>query len=232
MTDQKNAYETRIRFKFYKKDEYKYLSHLDISRIMIRALSRAELEIRYNQGYNPKPKINFSPPTPLGVESMAEYADVLLDGDINENEFKTKVNLELKPQIQISEAKKITTKTDNLMNEVAIILYSFKLYACSSNNESLLKEFYAEVEENLTTKSDFSSSIFDLQITPGKKTSDIILLKLFGYAKIFKEENNEIFKFNNFCKFFENWLKEYGIDIKDVKKEELFVMRGSALKTP
>src|SRR3989304_7911552 len=232
MTEQKNVYETRIRFKFYKKDEFKYLSHLDISRIMIRAIRRAGLEIKYSQGYNPKPKIGFSPPTPLGVESMAEYADVLLDGDIDDGAFKKKLNLELKPQMQISEVKKITEKTGNLMNTVSLVLYGFELYMCSSDNEDLLKRFHTGLKEDLITRSDFSHSIFDLNIIPLKGISDIILLKLLGYAKIFKEENNEIFKFINFYEYFEHWLKQYCLNIKDVKKEELFVMSGSVLKTP
>jgi len=199
---------------------------------MIRALRRAELEIKYNQGYNPKPKIGFSPPTPLGVESMAEYADVLLDGNVDANEFKKKLNLELKRQMQISEVKKITEKTDNLMNAVSLVLYGFELYMCSSDNEDLLKRFYTELKEDLTVRSDFSRSIFDLKITPLKRTSDIILLKLLGYAKIFKEENNEIFKFNSFHEFFGNWLDQYCLNIKDVKKEEIFIMSGGVLKTP
>ena len=232
MTEQKNVYETRIRFKFCKKDEFKYLSHLDISRIMSRALRRAELEIKYSQGYNPKPKIGFSPPTPLGVESMAEYADVLLDGDIDASELKKKLNLELKPQMLISETKTITEKTENLMNATAIVQYGFELYMHSSGNKDMFKKFYAGLKEDLITNSDFSRSIFDLKITPIKGTSDIILLKLLGYAKIFKEENNEIFKFNSFREFFENWLNQYCLNIKDVKKEEIFIMSGGVLKTP
>ena len=71
-----------------------------------------------------------------------------------------------------------------------------------------------------------------MKITPIKGTSDIILLKLLGYAKIFKEEKNEIFKFNSFREFFENWLNQYCLNIKDVKKEEIFIMSGGVLKTP
>ncbi len=231
MINQKDTFGTRVRFKFCKKDEFKYLSHLDITRIIVRALSRAELEIKYSQGYNPKPKINFSPPTPLGVVSLAEYADVLLDGGIEEHEFKKRVNLKLKPQMQITEAKKITIKADSLMNDIAISLYGFKLCTPSSG-DNLLKEFYADIEEELRVKSDFSRSIFDLKIKPDKEISDIVLLKLFGYAKIFKEENNEFFKFNNFYSFFGDWLRKYRINIKGVEKEELFVVRGNALKTP
>ncbi|MBU4314640.1 MAG: TIGR03936 family radical SAM-associated protein [Actinobacteria bacterium] len=231
MINQKDTFETRIRFKFYKKDEFKYLSHLDISRIIVRALSRAELEIKYSQGYNPRPKINFSPPTSLGIVSLAEYADVLLDGGIEENEFKKKVNLKLKPQMQITEAKRIMIKADNLMNDIAISLYGFKLCTPSSG-KNLLEEFYEDIEGDLRAKSDFSRSIFDLKIIPDKENSDIILLKLSGYVKIFKEENNEFFKFNNFYSFFGNWLKKYRINIESVEKEELFVVRKNALKTP
>ncbi|MDD5621597.1 MAG: TIGR03936 family radical SAM-associated protein [Actinomycetota bacterium] len=232
MTEQENVCETRIRFKFYKKDEFKYLSHLDISRIMIRAIRRAELEIKYSQGYNPKPKIGFSPPTPLGVESMAEYADVLLEGNIDERTFKKKLNSELKPQMLISEARIITEKTENLMNAAAVVLYGFELHICSSDNKGMPGRFYTGLKKDLTTGPDFCNSIFDLKIITAEGSSDIILLKLFGYVKIFKEENNEIFKFNNFYGFFENWLKKYCIDIKNVKKEELFVLCGGILKTP
>jgi len=231
MIKQKSVSETKIRFKFYKKGEFKYLSHLDISRMIMRALNRAELEIKYSQGYNPKPKINFSLPTPLGIESLAEYADVLLDNDINENKFKKRVNLRLKPQMQITEVKKVMIKTGSLMSEIAISLFSFKLDAGRSSRH-LIGKFYTAVEKDLMVKSDFSRAIFDLKITPAKKNSDIIFLKLFGYAKIFKERNNEFFKFNNFYRFFGNWLREYRTSIEDLKKEELFIIKGNMLKTP
>ena len=45
---------------------------------MIRALRRAGIRVKYTEGFNPKPKITFGPPIPLGVESAAEYADVTL----------------------------------------------------------------------------------------------------------------------------------------------------------
>jgi len=199
---------------------------------MIRAFRRTELEIKYSQGYNPKPKIGFSPPTPLGVESMAEYADVLLDGAIDASVLKKNLNLELKPQMLILETKTITEKTENLMNATAIVQYGFELYMKSSGNKDILERFYKGLKEDLIVNSNFSRSIFDLKIAPIKETSDIILLKLLGYAKIFKEENNEIFKFNSFREFFENWLNKYNVNIKDIKKEEIFILSGGVLKTP
>jgi uncharacterized protein (DUF2344 family) len=42
---------------------------------MTRALSRSGIIVQYDKGFNPKPKISFSNPIPLGVESLAEYCD-------------------------------------------------------------------------------------------------------------------------------------------------------------
>lgn len=197
----------------------------------MRALRRAEFKVEYSLGYNPKPKIIFSLPTPLGVESMAEYSDVLLDQRIGGQEFKKRVNLRLKPQIQVIKAKKIAAETVNLMNDIAVSLYSFRLESRSADKR-LLERFYTDIKGDLKTESDFSRSIFDLEITQDKAGFHIFFLKLFGYAKIFIKENNEFFKFNNFYKYFMDWLKDYKIDVKGVKKEELFVLRKNILKTP
>lgn len=230
MINQKSSCRSKIRFKFYKKDEFKYLSHLDIIRIILRALRRAGLKIEYSLGYNPKPRIVFSPPTPLGVESMAEYSDVFIQEDIGGREFKERVNLKLKPQIQITKSKNTALKTANLMNDIAVSLYIFKLEPCYPN-KGILGRSYKTMEDDIK-KSVFSRSIYDLKIEQDEAESHIFFLKLFGYAKIFKEDNNEFFKFNNFYKYFTGWLKDYGIGVKEVKKEELFVMRKNILKTP
>jgi len=231
MISQKDAPGTKIRFKFYKKDEYKYLSHLDITRMIIRALKRAGLGVKRTLGYNPKPRINFSLPTPLGIESLAEYSDVLLDGVIDADRFKKRINLQLKPQTQVTQAKKTAVETVNLMNDIAISLYNFELKLYSSD-ERQAERFCSEIKENLKAEYDFSSSIFDLKIIRDLENANIFFLKLFGYAKIFKQGGNEFFKLNDFNRFFKDWLKDYNIGIVSVRKEELFVIRENMLKTP
>ncbi len=223
-------FNVMIRFKFYKKDEFKYLSHLDISRIIIRALNRAGFNPVYSQGYNPRPKISFSNPTPLGVESFAEYGDVSIENNIEEEDFKKRINMELKEEIQVTEARKVPVKIDSLMSQIDISLYIFVLDTGNSG-KARQEKFYKGIV-GLIRKSDFSDSIFDLKKVTSGKATNIILLKLFGYAKIFKEKDNRIFKFNSFYLFLGDLLEKYGIKINDVKKEELFVIKGKSLKTP
>lgn len=63
-------------FKFEKKGSAKFIAHLDMMRHMLRTFRRAEIDVKYSEGYNPHPLINLSPPIPLGVESECEYCYV------------------------------------------------------------------------------------------------------------------------------------------------------------
>jgi radical SAM family uncharacterized protein/radical SAM-linked protein len=71
--------KTRFRLKYTKGPEIRFISHLDISRVWLRAISRAGLPIAYSQGFSPHPKVSFGPPLPLGVTSRGEYMDIQLD---------------------------------------------------------------------------------------------------------------------------------------------------------
>jgi radical SAM-linked protein len=219
-----------IRFKFYKRNELKYLSHLDIVGIITRALNRAGLNLAYSQGYNPRPRISFSNPTPLGVESLAEYGDAYIEDDIREEDFKNRVNMKLRKEIQVVEARKAAGKIDSLMSQIDLVLYGFTLDTGSSG-KTRKEELYREIVSSIK-ESDFSGSIFDIRGAASEGASNIIFLKLFGYAKILKEKNNMIFKFNNFYNFLKALSGEEGIGLSDIKKEELFVIRGDSLKTP
>ncbi len=53
------------------------LSHLELLQVFFRAFNRAKLPLNFSLGFNPTPKVAFSPALPLGTESLAEF--VLLD---------------------------------------------------------------------------------------------------------------------------------------------------------
>ena len=70
---------TRIRLKYAKQGPARFIGHLDVVRMFDRLLRRAGVPIAYTKGYHPRPKIAFSHPLPLGMESTAEYADFYFD---------------------------------------------------------------------------------------------------------------------------------------------------------
>ncbi|MBE3090230.1 MAG: DUF2344 domain-containing protein [Actinobacteria bacterium] len=222
-----------IRFKFYKRAEYKFLSHLDIVRLITRALSRSGIIVKYDKGFNPKPKISFSNPIPLGVESLAEYCDLVLEDDIEANDFTSKVNLQLPEQVKIISAKRVLCKVPSLMADIDLILYIFKINIAGSTfgeNIMAVNERVVKLKERIEGENDFSKSIFKVDIECTDK--NIIFLKIFGYAKILKDVNNFIFKFNNFLSFFTEILKESDFILDAVIKQESYILQNGFLKTP
>jgi len=225
--------ENIIRFKFYKKAEYKFLSHLDIVRLIIRALSRSDIIVKYDKGFNPKPKISFSNPIPLGVESLAEYCDLVLEDDISANDFTGKVNLQLPEQVKIISAKRVTHKVPSLMADIDLILYVFKINIAASKygeNFMSVNEKVVKLKERIEGENDFSKSVFKVDIECTDK--NIIFLKIFGYAKILKDVNNFIFKFNNFLSFFSEILKESEFILDSVIKQEMYIIQNGFFKNP
>ncbi|RJP16147.1 MAG: DUF2344 domain-containing protein [Candidatus Abyssobacteria bacterium SURF_5] len=63
------------RLKYAKRGRIRFISHLDVMRALVRALSRTGLPLVYTEGFNPRPKITMGAALPLGYESEAEYVD-------------------------------------------------------------------------------------------------------------------------------------------------------------
>lgn len=70
-----------IRIWFNKKDSAKYISHLDLTRCIIRAFRRTDIPLWYTEGFNPHPHLVFGLSLPLGVEGLRETLDIRLNDD-------------------------------------------------------------------------------------------------------------------------------------------------------
>lgn len=65
----------RFRLRYSKRGKAKFLGHQDIIRCFHRAFRRSGLRLDYSKGFHPHPKLRFSPPLAVGIESDAEYVD-------------------------------------------------------------------------------------------------------------------------------------------------------------
>ena len=70
-----------VRIWFTKKDTAKYISHLDLTRCLIRAFRRTDIPLWYTEGFNPHPHLVFGLSLPLGVEGEREVLDIRLDDE-------------------------------------------------------------------------------------------------------------------------------------------------------
>lgn len=70
----------KLRLKFSKTGRAVYISHLDLMRTMQRVFSRAGVDLKYSEGFNPHAKISIILPLPVGMSSFCEYMDFALTG--------------------------------------------------------------------------------------------------------------------------------------------------------
>ncbi|HNB14569.1 MAG TPA: TIGR03936 family radical SAM-associated protein [Candidatus Obscuribacter sp.] len=97
----------RFRLVFQKVGDLKFIGHLDLQNLFIRAFRRAGLEMSYTQGFNPSPKLSFAAPLPLFQEGLKELADIELASPVEAHSLTFKLNRELPPEVQILECHEL-----------------------------------------------------------------------------------------------------------------------------
>jgi radical SAM-linked protein len=69
---------TKVRLRFAKCGDLRFLSHLDLMRCLERMLRRARVPIAATQGFNPRPKMTFGLALGLGIAARREVVDLEL----------------------------------------------------------------------------------------------------------------------------------------------------------
>lgn len=83
----------------------RFISHLDMTRFMARAIRRAELPVWYTEGFNPHLYMTFALPLSLGFESEYEVVDIrLLDDNYDISVLPQKLNEVCPPYIHFFDA--------------------------------------------------------------------------------------------------------------------------------
>ncbi len=72
------------RFDYSRLGRGRFLSHLELIQVFFRVFRRLRLDLSFSQGFNPSPRVSFTPALPLGTESMAEYLVVELNSPLAE----------------------------------------------------------------------------------------------------------------------------------------------------
>lgn len=87
--------------KLEKRGKAKFIGHLDFYRAFERATYRSGIPLKMSEGYNPKPKIEFANPLPLGAESEEEWVLLELVRPIDSESKKDELNRKIIEGIQV-----------------------------------------------------------------------------------------------------------------------------------
>jgi radical SAM family uncharacterized protein/radical SAM-linked protein len=100
----------KIRSHFVKVGEARFLGHLEMVDVFVRAARRAGIPMRFSEGFHPLPKISFTNPLPVGTESLVEFMDLDLARSMRAEEFQERLNRKLPPGLWIIHASEMALK--------------------------------------------------------------------------------------------------------------------------
>jgi len=119
--------EKHYRFTFTKASRARFLSHLELSSALIRALRRSSLSLSYSAGYHPHLKISFATATSVGMESVQEFADVAAQKYSADLAFlRTEINNALPEGVEIKEIRELAFGEKDLAQ--ALRGFCYELY--------------------------------------------------------------------------------------------------------
>ncbi len=107
MGNEIHTYRLRIK----KKNEMRYISHLDWQNTIIKMLFRSGFKLYFSQGFNPTPRFSLGIALPIFVESEGELIDIELSEHIEPDKMGERFNSVLPPNIKVLNVEKITRQT-------------------------------------------------------------------------------------------------------------------------
>ncbi|ONI40872.1 hypothetical protein AN639_03595 [Candidatus Epulonipiscium fishelsonii] len=154
----------RIRGKFTKEGQTKFVGHLDTVRLFQRAIKTSGLPIAYSEGFNPHSKVYFAMPLSVGVSSEGEYIEIKTTQDVDLTEAKVNLNKVLPQGIKVDSFKSVPSEAPTLMSQVDVADYTITI----NTNEDLTDMLKSTLDQNeiITTKQNKKKKIVEIDIKP------------------------------------------------------------------
>ncbi len=100
----------KVRIRFRKGGDLRFLSHHDLMRTVERMLRRAEIPFRSTQGFHPKPRLIFALSLPLGVIGVEEVVEVELSQAAPVEEIFASLVAQAPPGLEILSVRDIDVR--------------------------------------------------------------------------------------------------------------------------
>lgn len=118
---------SKYRVKYSRSEFAKYISHLDFMRCMVRTFRRAEIPVKYSQGFNPHMIMTIGLPMSVGVTSDGEYLDVELHTDVPTEKFIEDVNKNIPLGLKVVDVN-IIGKEAPPLSDIDSAIYIVKIF--------------------------------------------------------------------------------------------------------
>lgn len=155
----------RLRLKFSRGEELKYISHLDLIRLWERALRRARLPLAYSEGFSPHPRLSIAAPLALGVTSEAELMDVFLERKVMPYLVLKALPPQLPPGIGLREVQTMAPAAPSLQSQVRFAEYRVEIATARDQTavQQALDDFMARQSVPWQHSRDTGPRLYDLR---------------------------------------------------------------------
>jgi radical SAM-linked protein len=94
----------KVTFTFAKREKMRFISHLDLMRLFMRALRRSGMPMKITEGFSPHPRLSLKRALKLGLESDNEEGSIVLKEIVDIKDFKEGLQKQLPGGIEIKSA--------------------------------------------------------------------------------------------------------------------------------
>lgn len=105
----------RLRLKFSKNGPIKFIGHLDVMRYFQKAIRRADIDIKYSEGFSPHQLLSFAQPLSVGATSDGEYLDMVLESMTSTSDVMERLNSVMNEGISIIAVEDLKEGEDKAM---------------------------------------------------------------------------------------------------------------------
>lgn len=104
----------------------KFIGHLDVMRYFQKVMRRADVDIRYSEGFSPHQIMSFASPLGVGMESRGEYVDIEVLSTDSSKEMLRRINAVIGNEMEALSYRLLPDNAANAMSSVAAADYSVK----------------------------------------------------------------------------------------------------------
>ena len=115
----------RLRIQFAKTGSMALLSHLDLMRLLERALRRSGLPISFTGGFHPLPRVQIALALPLGAEADGEWMDMEFTEALDPLQLQQGLQPLLPPGITLLTVAEVPVSSPSLSQEIRAAVWSF-----------------------------------------------------------------------------------------------------------
>ena len=138
----------KVRVKFEKTEGMRFVGHLDLMRFFQKSIRRANIPIKYSEGFSPHQIMSFAAPLGLGIEGLGEYMDIELYDEacagLKSDEAVKILNENMCEGMEVLSFRQLKGPKKNAMSSVGLADYILLFNLSGINDEDNIQSNFSE----------------------------------------------------------------------------------------